>query len=57
MTLTKRCKALGLPSAKPLMEATEFSRQRLEYMMRENYPLFELACLGLAAKLSSKSRG
>lgn len=54
MTLTKQCKSLGLPSAKPLIEATGFSRQRLEYMMRENYPLFELACLGLASKLANQ---
>lgn len=47
MTLTQQCKELGLPSSKPLIEATGYTRQNLEHMMKNNYRVFELLCFGV----------
>jgi hypothetical protein len=52
MTLTEHCKELGLTSSKPLIEATGYTRQNLEHMMRNNYKVFRLLCLGVLSDLS-----
>lgn len=53
MTLTQQCKALGLPSAKALIDATGYTRQNLDYMRKSNPAVFELLCLGLVSKLNN----
>lgn len=51
MTLSKECKALGLPGAKILTDATGYSRQNLEHKMRSNYKVFRLLCLGVKSEM------
>lgn len=54
MTLTQKCRELGIHKAKVLIKYSGRTRQGLTSMMRNEPRLFELICLGLVVKLESE---